>query len=111
MQGSKVKKIYSGLIFGHVALKLVLPCLLVFGCAVTPSNNAGFLMETTGQYQAQDTDSEQNGEQEFEGQLDYLQEQQQDKQQQQNQSNQITNQMSKEYQQQIQQQESSTTGN
>ena len=115
MQGinCKIKKYNPGIISGHASLKLLYPfiCLLVFGCAATPSDNAGFLMETTGQYQAQDTDVEQNGEQEFQGQLDYLQEQQQEKQQQQNQGNQITNKMSGEYQQQIKQQESTPSGN
>lgn len=82
----------------------LLTCIFIIGCAASPSNNDGFLMETTGNYQAQDTDTEQNGQQEFQGQLDYLQEQQQDKAANQNQSNQIQNQMSQEYRQQIQQQ-------
>ena len=63
-------------------------------------------MYTTGNYQAQDTDTEQNGQQEFQGQLDYLQDHQEQQQQQQQQGNAITNTMDKEYQQQIQQQTS-----
>lgn len=78
--------------------------LSLSGCAATPDDNDAWLMPTTGQYQAQDTDTEQNGQQSFEGQLNYMQEQKQDKQQQQQQSNQIQDQMSQEYQQQIQQQ-------
>ena len=81
-------------------------CVLLSGCAATAQDNAGFLIPTTGQFQAQDNDTEQNGQQEFQGQLDYQQEQQQDKQQQQNQSTQIQDEMSQEYQQQIQQQQS-----
>ncbi len=80
---------------------------LLYGCAATPDDNAGFLIPTTGQYQAQDNDTEQNGQQSFQGQLDYMQEQQQDQQQQHNQSMQIQDKMDQEYQQQIQQQESS----
>ena len=90
----------------RLCLVPVISCLMLSGCAATAQDNAGFLMPTTGQYEAQDNDTEQNGEQSFEGQLDYMQEQQQDKQQQQQQSNQIQNQMSQEYQQQIKQQQS-----
>ena len=78
--------------------------IFVVACAATPDNNDGFLMETTGSYQAQDTDTEQNGQQEFQGQLDYLQEHQQTNQAAKVQGEQIENNMSLEYQQQIQQQ-------
>lgn len=77
------------------------------GCGATAQNNDGFLMTTSGNYQAQDTDTEQNGQQEFEGQLDYMQDQQEQQQQNQQVGNQISNQMSQEYQQQIQQQQNS----
>ncbi len=86
---------------------ILTPLIVAVGCAATASNNDSFLMETTGQYQAQDTDTEQNGQQAFQGQLDYLQEHQQDKQAQQIQSQQIQDTMSQEYQQQIQQQSAS----
>lgn len=88
-------------------LSLIICWLLIqslAACAATPENNDGFLMETTGNYQAQDTDTEQNGQQEFQGQLDYMQDQQQRQDQQKQQSEQISNTMQQEYQQQIQQQ-------
>ncbi len=77
---------------------------LVFGCAAPYGYNFGDFTDNPGPYQAQDTDSEQNGDQEFQGQLDYMQEQQQGTQQQQNQSSKIQDSMQHEYQQQIQQQ-------
>ena len=90
--------------YARRGVELTLIGVSLTGCAATPENNDAWLMPTTGQYQAQDTDTEQNGEQSFDGQLNYMQEQKQDQQQQQQQSNQIQDQMSQEYQQQIQQQ-------
>lgn len=41
-------------------------------CTPTPDNNLGYLLETTGTYTAQDSDTLQNGQQEFQGQLNYM---------------------------------------
>lgn len=58
-------------------------------------------METTGSYVPQDTDPEQNGYQEFQGQLDYMQGHQQQHDAQESADLRIQNKMSAEYQNQL----------
>lgn len=50
---------------------LIIPCAYLGACAATPDNNMGYLLQSTGNYTAQDTDALQNGYQEFQGQLNY----------------------------------------
>lgn len=47
-------------------------CAILGACAApTPDNNMGYLLESTGNYTPQDSDTLQNGYQEFQGQLNY----------------------------------------
>lgn len=88
---------------------LVLGMFLLLGiclgaCAATPDNNLGWLMDTTGSYVPQDTDVEQNGYQEFQGQLDYMQGHEEQKHVEESNALQIQDKMSDEYREQIKQQ-------
>lgn len=96
-------------------LSSIVGCLalstLLTGCfGATATNNDAVFMPATGQFNAQDTDTEQNGQQEFQGQLDYMQGQQQRKSQQESTNMQIQNKMDQEYLQQIKQQTAKESG-
>lgn len=57
------------------SLKIIISlitCAILGACAApTPDNNMGYLLENTGTYTPQDSDTLQNGYQEFQGQLNY----------------------------------------